>query len=119
MEIISSGTITAYKNNPIEILIEEEINDGSINFIFNFVNDGEDPRMESDVTNIDGDVEIEFSLFNHDTNRIGPEDPIKIGRFDGREISLMYYVSTKEGDPNKVRMFSYTVYLKEGNDGTE
>lgn len=127
MEVIDSGTVTAFEDNPIEITLDHEDDEDLLTFIFDFVEKGGDPDMETKVLGdndpevkesiLDDKIGVEFTLYNHRSGlNQGPEVPFHIGTLAERDLYLIYQASIKKGENIDTRNLTYSIYLEDGSE---
>ncbi|EJW14301.1 hypothetical protein M5X00_31900 [Paenibacillus alvei] len=111
-EVISSGTLITYDNEPIKMSID--LNNWHLKLEFNFVqseNDNEDGNLR--FRSNDNCLIIDFINFNNSLG-MGNSTPIEIGQHRGKKLFLNYRVYSLTSNSDKT--FHYTLYrnLKEG-----
>lgn len=106
-DIISSGTIIAFKGNPIEIIFGKT---KQLKIILKFENeiDKSEPRV---VRKVIAPKTLEFTFFNFkDPLGLGNLEPYLIGRMNGRKLYFSYRIyPLKEKDST----IHYTIYMGE------
>jgi hypothetical protein len=117
-EVFDSGAVTLFEDDALEFTLEHEGDDEAMRLVFEFVEDGGEPRM--DPGDIDPAGAATLNVYNHaGGDNVGPADPFNIGVIAGRALHLLYYVDTiHEGEPSTLR-FSYTFYLGKAVDEAE
>lgn len=102
LTLLDSGTVIAPKGAPIHFVIKD------LEYIFSFVNEGEEKPKIRTISNTGKRLEIELINFN-DVVGVGNINPMSMGTIDGQELLLMFRVSMlKEGG----KTMQYSWYLK-------
>lgn len=118
MEVFDSGTVTTFGEEPIEFTLEHEDDDDALELVFEFVEDGGEPDLETEAVDPEGTAK--FRVYNHaGGDDVGPDEPFNIGVIGGRAIHLIYHVNAVDGDGGYAPTFSYTFYLGRDVDEAE
>ena len=110
--VLETGSVISYKDNPIEMIFTE--NGKEFIFRFYFKRDRKDTSERAEFNTIN-QYELEIVLFN--CNRafgIGTLEPLEMGYLYNRKLYLSYRVFSLSDSPEK--LFTYTWYLGDIDD---
>lgn len=106
MEVIASGSVIAYKNNPIELILGSK---EEIRLILKFKNVDNKDKQEIVGKSIDS-RSLELTLSGLDNNLgVWNTNPLPIGVFHSRELYLNFRFYAQQED----RLLQFTLYLGE------
>lgn len=107
-QVISSGTIIQFNNNPISFNID--LPDFPLKVIFNFKEDSSSkPTIEAEVPD-ETTISLSFINYTHSLG-VGNTKPLKIADYLGKHIYLNLRVYSLTGSTDKTIHYSY--YLSE------
>ena len=109
-EVISSGIVISYSNEPISITVESNNSYIKVKFVFE---EGDKTEVKATITN---DQELIMTLVNFNNSvGTGSSNPLPIGSFQDKAVFLNYrvYALGKDGD----RTLHYTFYRSLKKDG--
>jgi len=107
-DVYASGSVQAFLDDPIKIVLKDHLNRNSLTFTFVF----EDDRTETEAMRFSktGVKEFQVSLINFSKSiGSGSHSPIQLGSLYGRELFFSYRVNTIPHSPEK--LFYYSWYL--------
>lgn len=118
MTVFDSGTVTAFRDAPLEFRLEHPEDEDALELVFEFDDDGGNPRMETEVLADEGKAKL--TILNHtDGVDVGPDEPFNLGIIGGRPIHLIYHVNSIDHDSGHTPIFAYTFYLGDELDREE